>query len=87
MDFITTYIALNIPSKLVEGNPVMSKLMSIFGLIPALIIMKIFGIGMAVYLYMISSVLGLGIMSAIYAYIVINNIRLIRARNKLKELL
>ena len=78
LDLITTVIALHNPN-LVESNPLLNPLFKAFGVLPVMLAGKA---ALAWYLFYIQAgipVQLLWLMSAGYAYVVVNNIKLIRS--------
>lgn len=78
LDLITTYIALKNPN-LVESNPLLNPLFKIFGVLPVMLALKA---SFAAFLFWQQAgipVQFLWLLSAGYAYVVVNNIKLIRS--------
>lgn len=78
LDIWTTYTALKLGGS--ELNPVMRWIMSRFGVLPALLFMKIVVVALAYkYIYPVPDLAWvLGAVSAFYAYVVYNNIKAIK---------
>lgn len=78
LDLITTYIALKNPN-LVESNPLLNPLFKLFGVLPVMLVLKAV---LAAFLFWQQAgipVQFLWLLSAGYAYVVVNNIKLIRS--------
>lgn len=77
LDLITTVIALR-NSNLVESNPLLAPLFKLFGVLPVMLVGKAAVAGYLFYAQVGIPAQLLWIMSAGYAYVVANNIKLIR---------
>ena len=77
LDLITTVIALRKPS-LVESNPLLNPLFKVFGVLPVMLVGKTAVAGYLFYVQAGIPVQLLWLMSAGYAYVVVNNIKLIK---------
>jgi len=76
-DSVTTYTALKNP-KLGEGNPAVRWIIARVGLLAAMALKTALGVGIAAALYAIGSELWMAVVCAIYAFVVVNNVRLLR---------
>lgn len=74
-DYVSTIKALE-SGKGVEANPLVRWFMDKMGTRQGLAALKGAGIAVAFYLYSIQSVIGLGVLTALYGYIVVNNFRI-----------
>lgn len=74
-DYVSTVKALE-SGKGVEANPLVKWFMDKMGVRQGLAVLKGVGIAAAFYLYSIQSVIGLGVLIALYGYIVVNNFRI-----------
>ena len=73
VDFVSTYLIINKGGK--EVNPVVRFLINKFSLFGGLVIAKSIGVAIVLYLYSLSSVVGLSIMAVFFQLIAINNIK------------
>jgi len=77
----TTYQALKSKDNM-EANPVVAKLIKAIGIVPALLIMKLIAVAVAIVLAYLSSytyyasLFGLIVLNGLYSYVVYNNYRL-----------
>ena len=75
-DIGTTYYALERRTGAAEANPVLDWLFKRFGVLPSLLVVKA---AMAVALWFIQPpLLAAGVLVAVYAYVVGNNVKIIR---------
>ena len=77
LDLISTVVALRKPN-LIEANPVLNYLFSIFGVLPTLLVVKT---AFAVVLYVYQDLVMLEaqvLLCALYAYVVFQNFKLIQ---------
>ena len=77
LDLITTYRALKNPN-LVESNPLLNPLFKLFGVLPVMLVLKA---SFAAFLFWQQAGIPmqfLWLLSAGYAYVVVNNIKLIQ---------
>ena len=56
-----------------EANPVVAKAIEKLGVQPALILVKVLGVIAGVTLWYLGAILALGILTALYAYVVFDN--------------
>jgi hypothetical protein len=74
-DIYTTHTILKQGGR--ELNPVLAYLFGKFGHMPVLVVSKVIAVAL-VYLYVLNVPIILGILSALYAYVVFNNYKQIR---------
>ncbi|HCB48980.1 MAG TPA: hypothetical protein DEP47_05530 [Chloroflexi bacterium] len=74
-DIYTTHTALKQGGR--ELNPVLAYLFGKFGHMPVLVVSKVIAVSL-VYLYVLNVPIILGILSALYVYVVFNNYKQIR---------